>query len=306
MESIVSKKGSETGELIEAARAACKPEKVTVTRGSAEQVELLVLRDGTGGLEIVNVKPYLDAYLEAPERREGRARHTTLRSFIAHVKRFADADSALFVVDDVATPTLTCVFDYHRAGAEGAPRFGRHVAEYRFPVSEEWRAWTAKRDWLAQADFAALIEDRCLDVLDPSAVGESTQALLAQLGIRPAGPAKLQSLARGLTIKAEQTVANRVNLDTGETKLIFDEKHKDEAGNEIVVPSGFVVAIPVFREGAHYQLPVRLRYRLKSGSMYWALGLCRTEESFRDALEEACATAVKETGLPLFHGTPES
>src|SRR5690606_10642449 len=102
-----------------------------------------------------------------------------------------------------------------------------------------------------------------------------------------------------------QTVTNQVNLDSGETRLVYDEKHSDESGQELLVPTGFVIAIPVFRHGAHYQIAVRLRYRLK-GAVKWTFALCRTEESFRDALGEACAVATKETELPLFYGAPEA
>jgi uncharacterized protein YfdQ (DUF2303 family) len=258
------------------------------------------------GRELLSVKKYLDEYLEAPERRKGTTEVTTIDSFVDHVKRFADEDSAIFANDDPKSPALLAVLDYHRAGAVAAPRFGKHRTSYQFPVSEEWAAWMAPRDSLDQASFAAFLEDRIGDVMDPSSVGEGTRADAEKLGINLVGPAKLLELARGLSVRVDSQVAQHVNLSTGETSLAFDEAHKDKAGKPLKVPNGFVVAIPIFRGGALYQIPVRLRYRVRSGSITFSTALHRPEESFRDAFAEACAKAAEATGLPLFYGKPEA
>jgi hypothetical protein len=61
----------------------------------------------------------------------------------------------------------------------------------------------------------------------------------------------------------------------------------------------------VFQNGALYQIPARLRYRVSAGSVTWSFDLYRAQAVFDHAVDEACAHAAKETGLPLFMGSPE-
>lgn len=291
----------------------------------AKPVELLVLPDGSGGLKAQSVKPLCKEWWGAPERREGTARFDALDSFIAHVKRFCDDDSALFAKGDADAPSIQCVLDYHRIGADGDPRFGRHRARHDFPLSDEWLAWHAQaKGMMDQGDFAAFLEDRIADVIVPDRplmdtikergaggdFGEKTPLeMLADyarlIGGDFATPSRLVEISRGLAVHAGHSVKQATNLQTGEVQVQFVETHSDSDGKPMKVPALFLIAIPVFRHGDLYRIAVRLRYRIREGRIFWAFELYRADKVFDAAFREACELAEKETGRPLFYGEPE-
>lgn len=247
----------------------------------------------------------------APRRRTGESRVDDLLSFVKIVNRFKDEDSAVFA--DKMESKVLAVFNYHRAGGEGAPRFGDHRACYNFPLSEEWKAWTAKNDRrMAQADFAAFIEDRIADVVAydpaPAADGEeSTVAKLARtLGGDFAAPNRLFELSRGLAVREGAKVESFTNLTTGESRLQFVTEHTDADGKPLLVPSLFLLQIPVFEAGALYNLAARLRYRVRAGSIEWFYTLYRPDVVFNHAFDEACGAVRDATALPVYLGVPEN
>lgn len=275
--------------------------------------DLLVVPDG---MTVVDTKPFRDARLDRPERRAGLAKLTTLDSFIKHVTRFADDDSAIFADDTPTAPKLLAVYDYHEGNArsedgtivEGEPRFGKHRASYAFPVDEAWTAWTklsASREGLDQAELARWLEDRIGDVLAPDSVGTTTREIAEKFGIELAGPSTLLTLARGIAIRANTSVRQAVSLQTGETQVSYEETH-EKGGGAQTVPGGFAIGIPVFRSGASYQIAARLRYRIANGTIRWFVQLHRTELTFEHAFVEACSHVADETKLPLFYGSPEA
>lgn len=265
------------------------------------------------GMTVQDLRPLIDARLGAPRRTKGTARHTTLASFIDAVNRFKNTAlvgegvemwSAVFATDDMAAPKLLCVVDYH---GPYQPRFGEHLIEYAFPLSDEWRAWQAAfaSKGMSQAEFAALLEDRITDVIEVGAVGERGQKMAESLGLSLAGSASVLALSRGISIKAETRVNSITNLSTGEGKILFEEKHGDEGGGAVRVPGGFVIGIPVVRGGPLFQVFVRIRYRLSGGAIVWSFTPHRLDAVFRAAFEEACGEVREKTGVPLFYGTPE-
>lgn len=259
------------------------------------------------GFELLSLKEFADEYRDAPERREGTAQLGDLASFIAHANRFRDADSAVFADVNPSAPALTSVLDYHRAGGEGAPRFGKHRGVYRFPLSDEWKAWKSK-DGIAmsQGDFAEWMENRIQDVADPSTALEVAQLFAAQLQCTYASGPRLLELSRGLSIRVEQKVTNAQVLSSGEVSLQFATSHTDDQGAPIKVPSAALLVLPVFRGGAVYQVPVRLRYRAREGRITWSFDLQGADRVITHAIKEACDLVVKETTLPIYTGAPEA
>ncbi|MCL2777745.1 MAG: YfdQ family protein [Polyangiaceae bacterium] len=263
------------------------------------------------GLRIESMKEFFDEYLAKPERRKGTANFDDLDSFIAHAKRFADTGSAIFADRGLLrTPRLTSVIDYHWAGHEKDtdPRFGGHRGIYSFPLSTEWTAWKeADGKALDQAAFASFLEDRLLDVVgDPSNASSSAKAFADALNVTFAPAWRLLELSRGLSVRVGSSVRNAQNLQTGEVQVNFVTEHQDETGGPLKVPSAFIVAIPVFRQGDKYEIPARLRYRIKDGKISWFYELHGVDKVFDHAFREACTKAQTETNLPLFFGTPEA
>lgn len=298
----------EASAVAEIVKSLYEPKTVTLTRGGQDEASVLLVPTNSG-LAVHSVKALLDPYRTAPERRKGTARLETLESFVEHTKRFADADTALFANPDPEEASLTTVFDYHRAGAEGAPRYGEHRAHYAFPLSDEWKAWAEKDGaGMSQADFSAFLEERLVDVALPEMVDGEAKALVERLGLTLAGPSALMTLARGLSVRVDSQITNAVRIESGETTLQYGEQHKGADGAPLKVPSAFLLTVRVFRGGAAYQLVARLRYRLAKGGadITWFYELSRVDQTFDHAITQAFERAQKETALPLFVGSPES
>lgn len=311
----------------------------------------LVIVPGAEGLEALDLKPFMDAWRLHPERREGTAVLQDLASFIAHANRFKDEDSALFANIDLAEPGLTAIYDYHPAlntSPDGGfddpkpppvPRFCGHRAHYPFPLSDEWQAWKAMDARpMDQADFAAFLEDRLPDVIEPprsimdAAVDKGADAGVARapserdaggdfgelsaderlalvvrkLGGSVATPAKLLELSRGLHVNVGATVVNAHIIASGEGEITFKEEHRDAGGAPVKVPTMFLIALPIFWNGARYRVLVRLRYRVRDGGIKWFYQLHDVRRAFDHAVREACRTAEIHTDLPLFCGAPEA
>jgi hypothetical protein len=293
---------SELKAAFELAEKHFEPKVVDLAVGD-QKLQVLVAAKGT---EVTSIKELADEYRTAPERRKGLAEMTELESFIAHVKRFSDEDSALFADRDARAPSLTCVLDYHKATAEGAPRFGQHRTRYVFPLAEEWVAWTgASGKPMTQALFAEWLENRIADVSDPLEALDTTKNVMNQLLCTFASPAVLVDLARGLTVRVESVVANSQTLKSGESVMRFDTQHTDERGAPLNIPGAFLIAVPVFRSGARYQLAAKLRYRVAQGKVSWFFDLHRAAETLDHAIREAADAAAAATELPLYVGRPE-
>lgn len=263
------------------------------------------------GRKLESVKTFIDEYRTRPERKVGTSELTTIESFVAQVNRSKDDNSVIFAdVVNRKAPRLIAVLDYNLAGPTGEPRFGQHRAQYKYPVSDQWTAWTAPHENMTQVDFAEFLEARIMDVLDPASLDPEGKGVLAafcrQLGIRPASPQALMELSRGLTLHADHKVTQFVNVGTGEAQISFGETHTDSSGAPVKVSGGFAIAIPVFRGGAPYQIPVRLRYRVKEGQVRWTLQPQRLDEVWDDAITESVNAVTTKTGLTTLFGTPEA
>lgn len=286
---------------------------------------LLVVPDGK---KVIDLRPFEDARLVNPRRRTGTSKHTTLASFLEHVERQRDPGSAIFASDAMDAPSFVAIYDYHEPASTidyvksedaggyvtrktpGLPRFGGHRAAYACPFSDEWIAWNriagSAAVWLEQLDFAQALEDRGLDVVPVAEIPSTTKDACERLSITPAGPAALMALSRGLIVRANRKVGSAVNLNSGEAKITFEEVHAASVNDApVVVPTGFVLSVPVFRDGAAYALIVRLRYRVEGALVRWKLAIHRPDAVFRDAFYDASKDVKTKTGLPLFFGSPE-
>lgn len=272
-----------------------------------------------GRYELLPLKT-LEEYTDQPMFRRGTATMTSLDSFIAHLNRFGDGDSAVFANDDHASPSLLAVLDYNRKdtlpGEDGGEnvhgdyRHGKHRTRFAFPVSDQWKAWHAMNgNKMGMADFAAFLEDNVLDVADVETTPESAKRFVEMNGgvNRIADWSVLNTLAKTLTIYESAVVSEAVNLSSGEGQLTLKADHDTEvAGVKATIPTMFFVAIPIFREGVIYRLPVRLRYRKTGAGVVFWYELWRADRAFDDAFREAVAKVDAETEAQVFFGSPEA
>lgn len=285
------------------------PEKV------APDVVAVIGHDAHGATKIDPINFNRDTYRERPIRRKGTITTTTLDSFVALVNRQSGEDSVIFA-DDSARPSMTAVLNFHEAGDGGEPAWGDDRITYAFPLSEEWIAWTSKNKVKFEvAEFAEFIENRLFDIGEQGSAGSITQRFAAASGVSLAGPQAIRNLSKGLSVRVEHKVARVVNLQSGEGRMEFSEEHKGDDGTPMSVPAAFHIMIPVFKSGALYSIPVRLRYRTGGGKVIFFFEIHRAELFLLDAVNEALAIvrraedATKGTaqqpgcGLPVFMGS---
>ncbi len=257
-----------------------------------------------------SARSFFEAFRTRPERKTGQAAVETVESFIELVNRHETDDSVIFVKTvDCAAPTMTAVINYHpAAGKDGkgnsTAAFCDHQIIYKFPLSDEWKKWFSRSDVpLLQAELANFIEDRIADLADPTKdeIDDAANRFFTTI----ATPAKMMELSRGLQVTVESKVRDNFKLQSGEASLIFEEVHKDAAGQNINVPGLFYLSIPAFVGGEKKRIPVRLRYRLKDGSVIWRFQLYRADLIIHEAIEKAVQYAKESTALPVFYGEPE-
>ncbi len=285
---------------------------------------MLVLPDVGGKLAAVSLKGEIDKYRDRPERRAGTAKLEDLASFIAHANRFKDADSAMFVSGDPASPSFTCVLDYHERvnlGDDGKapsalPRFGVHRGSYRPVFSAEWTAWTgASGSPMTQEAFANLVQGRARDVRDIEHSDERLGELALWFakrfarGLLPeefyASSAKMLELSEGLTATITDRVGDVQKRESGATKITFES----DRSTDVEIPAAFVIEVPVFRGGDLWQLPVRLRYTVRSHGdskrAEWRIEVFGAERTIADVVKDMGETVREATDLPVFVGSPE-
>jgi len=267
-----------------------------------------------------------EPFRQYPRRYTGTAAAANIETFVAHVVRFKDEDSAIWCNNDPSNPTLTAILDYHMArnvdpeftddtkkeplplpGAHA--QFGQHRTVYKFPLSVEWKAWSAAAGKpMTQSIFAEFVEDRILDVLGDRAdadLSDRARQMKTTLGGTFASTARLVELSRGLKLHATSLVGQTNNLSSGEVSIVFESQHVDDKGDPVKIPNLFLIAIPVFRGEDPYVMPVRLRYRIANKNVSWSFEIAYQQETFDHAVAEAAKAVSDKTGLPLFYGTPD-
>lgn len=290
-------------QAVERARATLAIGTQTVKDADGRSAEVLVKGPG---VTVDSIKPYLDVYLKRPERKRGVLGCTELRSFIEAVNLHKRPTSVVFA--DVDAKCMTAVFDYHEPGAGAADWLG-HRAKYPFPMTEEWEAWEGIHgDWIGQAALAEFLEEHAPDVVEPARAMDLARQWAEQLGIQFAAPARMMQLSRGLAVTVDRRIEEARNLGTGDATLRFEESHQGADGKPLSIPGALLIEIPIFKGGAAYQLPARLRYRVgqNRAEVLWQVSLWRADRALDDAVKEACETVRTETALPLIYGTPES
>lgn len=262
-----------------------------------------------------------------PARRKGHARPKTLQSLIDWSNRFKGETSVLYANPDMASPTITCIADYHAEGPATATditgdptaRHCSHRATYAFPLSNEWKAWMAvAKTELDKDEMGEFIEKYALDVMDPtpaiiageiSDANEGWENRLIETAQRLEGKygqlSELLHMSKHFEVHETSNLKVVTNRDTGEKEIQFLNEHSAPDGQPLRVPNLITIAIPVFLNGAPYRMTVRFRYRKSGQTLKFSLSIYNWERVFEAAFEEATANAQQETGLPLFLGEPE-
>ncbi|MCA1458050.1 DUF2303 family protein [Bradyrhizobium sp. BRP22] len=256
------------------------------------------------GVGIKDLKAHAETWRTAPERKKGTAKLATLDSFIDLTNRHKDANSVIFAQATWPNPSLTAVLNYNAGGADGAARFGDHRFVYSFPITDEFKAW-ADHDSapMSQGEFASFIEERVFELAD--AMPEELDSFEKLLRTQFASPSRMVELSRGLQVHVASGVKSGITLNSGEAEIQFVEEHRDTNGEKLTVPGLFMISLPAFIGGVPVRIPVRLRYRIKSGAIAWFYQMYRWKEFLRERVVADLQLARLETELATFEGSPE-
>jgi len=256
--------------------------------------------------QIIPINDVLDAYRLLPARKNGTAKVETLTSFIDLTNRHKTTNSAIFAATEWRKPSLTSVINYHHTGDEsGLADHLDHRIVYDFPLSQEWQAWKNKDgEVMSQADFAAFIEDRIADLAAPDE--EETVDTAKLFATTVATPAKMVELSRGLAVHVDATVKQNTILQSGEGQITWVESHNGADGKPIQVPGLFIIRLAPFVGGEAVRIPVRLRYRVRGGSLVWSYQIYRPDLAISEVVTAAIAKVTQATNLPVYEGKPEN
>lgn len=291
--------------LIKHVESRAEAVQITVTRGDMDAVPVLVVPKG---LDVRSAKPFLDEMRQRPERRTGTATLLRLADFIAHINRYKTPDTVVFV--DPARPSVLAIYDYHPAGGDVFVAANRgHAARHMFPLSTAFSAWRdISGKELDAKTFAAFLTEHAGEILSPGNAA-SCAGDLAALDLTVGTPDVMRRLAKGLRVSVSEEFEEARSLESGDVALSFTRKTnstRDAKGQEIKVPGGFVIGVPV-TDGAESitAIPAMLRFD-HDDALTWTITLMHLDALMAQIVESAAARVSAETGCPVFFGSPEA
>lgn len=242
-------------------------------------------------------------------------------SFISWVRQFKVRETRLFAssaghvfrieaVIDNDTPcsenTIDATADADRESHLPIPGRRAFRAAHAFVFHDRFKVWNAGfSKWLKQDELAELLEEGILEIVPETMVPKESRAgrFLEGARISAAAPVDVLSLAKGLELTVSTAVKNVVNLSNGTSQVAFEEKHAGKGGQELHVPKAFVIALPILADDVlRTPIAVRVRYRLREGSLQWFLAPYDLQSCVRDAIESACWNIQDQTGVEVFQG----
>ncbi|MGN7977395.1 DUF2303 family protein [Microbacterium sp. 22195] len=244
-----------------------------------------------------------DEYAESPRRKTGARSVTDAASFVAYVNRHADSRTEVYA--HANSSKVVGIIDSHdEAGTPGG--WQKHRVTLDLEHSKAWAAWAEADGQLFQQDvFADFIDDRYLDVIDPTA-------------------ARMIDIARSFQAHTKVTFESTIRETSGDVKLNFTEDTAARAGQkgDIEIPARIQLALRPYVGGPIYSIWAHFRYRLRGGAVLLGFKLERPE----NILEAAFADIVTEIrdgrtdkrdgeetrvhdgigGVPIFMGRPSA
>lgn len=253
------------------------------------------------GMTVAHAKRFIDEEREKPETLKGKTSLHNCESFIEFVKRYQKENSAIFY--NQKSQEVTCIFD---CATKEETSFERHKAVYAFPFSKELQTWKNNNGQaMSQIDFAVFIEKNILDLAEPPVPekeSDSLKEIRMRCGGHFAGVSRMVDLSKGIAIRADERATIKHDLDTGEAVVSFSSEHTDANGDKVKIPNMFVIVIPILEGGKCYQLPCRLRYRLKDGTIRWCYEVINLDNAIEKAIDEELKSIKDNIGLPVFYG----
>ena len=221
-----------------------------------------------------------------PPRKKAVASFVEMASFVEYVNAFADGRARLFC--DVDKRSFTAIFDYHESTAEDAAGcHAEHRAGLTLRLTPAMEAWMRlAKEPVSQAALAEFLEDRFRDISEPAG-------------------ADVLELAKTLEVKNNVAFKSTQRRSDGGYDLNYEEAVSSKAGQQgtMEIPSKFTLAIGVFQGGNQMSLPMRLRFALRGGSVWFSLTFLNLEELIREEVDDVRDQIAEGTKRPVWAGT---
>jgi hypothetical protein len=219
-----------------------------------------------------------------------------------YLHRFKDADSIMFA--DVTGSKITAILDYHvrptanitdrptpqQAGAEGKPAFPRHSAHravLQLRHSQEWAVWTGQNEKLmSHVNFANFLEENAMDVINPDG-------------------AALLELIRDLNVKSGSTFKSQVRQGDV-VKFEYQKADDVSSKEEIEMPVGFTLSIPVYFGEEPITMNVLLRRKIDDGQLFLGFKIQRLENNKQTEFLRIAEEISAHTNVESVLGNPAS
>lgn len=242
----------------------------------------VVIPEG-GEHHVVDLEEHLDQFRPTPRRKTGQFHAHTGDAFISYMEKHSAVNSEVWA--DITNRSVTAVINAHD-DVDGEAGWGDHRLELKLQHTPAWKAWTEKdSQYLTQAQFAELLEERSRDVADPDA-------------------ATLTEIAR--TFKATKSVAFESDtvLSSGQVQLVYREDIEAKAGRagQIDIPEKFTLGIAPFEGGNPYAVVARLRFSIDGGVLRIKYVLDRPADIVRVAFDEVVGVIAAGVAAPMFQG----
>lgn len=235
----------------------------------------------------------LESLMPAPQRRTGTVNVMDVESFVQVINDYGSGATRVYGIKPrvergkpTAEPTMTAVFDDN---ADVTPGWGQFRAQYAMPMSFEWSEWSARNgNAQTQEAFALFMEDRYLDVTEPSA-------------------ADMLEVSRSISAVRGAAFKKVVHLSSGSNQFSYEDTVQASAGpaGTITVPETFAIAIPVFLGGERFKVNARLRYRLdNNGRLSLWFDLIEPHRIIEAAVADVWKLVAEQTEQTIIHGVP--
>ncbi len=227
----------------------------------------------------------LERYLDAPRRKTGEHKPSTVGSFADFVAAHVDGAHTTIWVDRVSL-AITAVLNDH-AGHDGDSAWRDHRAVLRMQRTAEWQHWLkADGKWMEQEEFAEHLEDGIREIREPSA-------------------ADMLEIAQSISGSASVEFKSGRRLDNGEIAIGYVETVQATAGRagQLEIPAQFRLSVAPFYGEKPVEINARLRYRVRSGGLRLSYHLERPTDLELNVLE-VIKERLAEEFPRVYNGTP--
>ena len=183
-------------------------------------------------------------------------------------------------------------------------------AQYDFPVTKNWREWTAgHKVWMSHTEFGEFVEGHLYEFDAPhenEELSEAVTRMIEALGgtSKVGSPGVMYALAEGVKLTVSESVEVRASRSSGEMALQFTEEHKGDGGRPVAIPKFFYIRVPIFFGEEPTLVGALLRYRKAGvGAVIWQYELFAPDLVVKDAFDVACN--IVDADRTLYLGSPD-